>query len=245
MIVRVVQELMDPVDFTRSQKDRAGALAKLNETLVRERIEAYLDGAGQCHVRTAAGTSAAVDVRARAFTQKDRETRAKWADYLDTGSEDDFTEKYSSRFYRAAGFSASPSQVTQQAARVRQGPLDEVSAPHFALHLLRVASEERKAGLGGQTKTGNENITEALNQIRMALQNPVLDTEVNRKVLIDHVYLIASGDIAKAARNFLVEKLDAEQRRQLIFMDRSEILDLLILTNMELPSPQSDPDVPF
>jgi hypothetical protein len=114
---------------------------------------------------------------------------------------------------------------------------------HFIYFGLQV--KKGKLDSAGKTKSTNENITEALNQIRMALQNPVLDTEVNRKVLIDHVYLIASGDITKAARNFLVEKLDTEQRRQVIFMDRSELLDLLILTNMELPSEPGDPEFPF
>jgi hypothetical protein len=79
----------------------------------------------------------------------------------------------------------------------------------------------------------------------MALAHPVTDTEVNRKVLIDHVYLIASGEITKAARQLLLQELDKEQRRHLIFMDRAELLDLLVLTNLELPSASSDDDSSF
>ena len=72
-----------------------------------------------------------------------------------------------------------------------------------------------------------------------------MDPEVNRKVLIDHFFLIASGDITKRARNFLGEHLDVEARRQVLFMDRDEILNLLIFTNLELPITPSDPDIPF
>src|SRR5262249_41629394 len=49
----------------------------------------------------------------------------------------------------------------------------------------------------------------------------------------------------KAARNLLLKQLDQEQRRQLIFMDRAELLDLLVLTNLDLPSAPSDPEIPF
>jgi hypothetical protein len=79
----------------------------------------------------------------------------------------------------------------------------------------------------------------------MSLQNAIFDPEVNRKVLIDHVYLVASCDITKPARAFLGEKIDLEQRRQVIFMDRSELLDLLIYTNLELPVTEHETEISF
>lgn len=114
------------------------------------------------------------------------------------------------------------------------------------LHFIYFGIQVKRGKLdsSGKTKPGNQNITEALNQIRMALADPVLDPEVNRKVLIDHVYLVASGEITKAAKKLLVEQLDNDQRRQVIFMDRSELLDLLVLTNMVIPA-SGEPDFTF
>jgi hypothetical protein len=237
LIVRVIQELMDPVDFRRSKSlDLDKAFAVLNETLSREKLEAYRDGAGQCHLRSASGTSAVVDIRARAFSQKDRERRAKWETYLDTSSEDDFTLKVLVPLFQSLGYQRI--SVAGHKDKLLEFGKDlwmklRLPTSHFIYFGIQVKTG--KLDSAGKTKPGNENITEALNQIRMALQDPVTDTEVNRDVLIDHVYLIASGEITKTARQLLLEQLNREQRRQLIFMDRSELLDLLVLTNMELP----------
>jgi hypothetical protein len=79
----------------------------------------------------------------------------------------------------------------------------------------------------------------------MALADPVTDPEINRAVLIDHVYLICSGEITKAAQRLLLQQLDKEQRRQLIFMDRADLLNLLVTTNLGLPADPSNPDITF
>jgi hypothetical protein len=59
----------------------------------------------------------------------------------------------------------------------------------------------------------------------MAIAHPIFDPEANRKVLLDHIFLISAGEITRGARTFLVENLDAGQRRHIIFMDRDEFLD--------------------
>ncbi len=197
-------------------------------------------------MRTAAGTSAGIDVRARAFTQKDRETRAKWAGYLDHASEDDFTEKVLVPLLQSCGFQ----RITVAGHKDKGLEFGKdlwmkyrLPTTHFIYFGIQV--KKGKLDSAGRTKDGNANVTEALNQIRMSLQNAIFDPEVNRKVLIDHVYLVASGDITKPARAFLGEKLDLEQRRQVIFMDRSELLDLLIYTNLELPVEEHESEISF
>lgn len=246
LIVRVIQELMDPLELRRSNVDATKALEVLNETLSREKLQAYLDGAGQCHVRSTVGTSAVVDVRTRAFSQKDRETRAKWETYLDESSEDDFTVKVLVPLLQSLGFQRI--SLAGHKDKLLEYGKDlwmklRLPTSHFIYFGIQV--KKGKLDSSGKTRPGNENITEALNQIRMALADPVTDTEVNRQVLIDHVYLIASGEITKAARNLLLKQLDLEQRRQLIFMDRAELLDLLVLTNLDLPAQPGPPDIPF
>ena len=75
-----------------------------------------------------------------------------------------------------------------------------------------------------------------------------------RRVLVDHAFIVAGGEITKAARNWLGERLDASKRSQVMFMDREDILNLFIVTNVPLPAaalpPSSkdrflDDEIPF
>jgi hypothetical protein len=66
------------------------------------------------------------------------------------------------------------------------------------------------------------------------LGHPIFDTETNRKHLLDHVFIISAGVITKAARNYLIEQLDKEARRHILFMDRDEILTLAVDTGFSL-----------
>lgn len=59
----------------------------------------------------------------------------------------------------------------------------------------------------------------------MAIDHPLFDPDLGRKVLLDHIFVITAGEITRAARTWIVEHLDASQRRHIIFMDRSEFLD--------------------
>jgi hypothetical protein len=83
----------------------------------------------------------------------------------------------------------------------------------------------------------------------MAIDHPIFDSDTNRKVLLDHLYLISAGEITRAARTWVVEQLDAGQRRHIIFMDRDEFLDqsARILLDLRLDSPMAitDEDIPF
>jgi hypothetical protein len=54
-------------------------------------------------------------------------------------------------------------------------------------------------------------------------------------VLVDHAFIVAGGEITKPARNWLGNKLDAAKRSQIMFMDRDDILNLFIVTNLPLP----------
>jgi hypothetical protein len=61
------------------------------------------------------------------------------------------------------------------------------------------------------------------------------DPELNRRVLVDHAFIVAGGQITKQARNCLGNKLDALKRSQVMFVDRDDILNLFIVTNLPLP----------
>jgi hypothetical protein len=63
--------------------------------------------------------------------------------------------------------------------------------------------------------------------LTLTIDHPIFDPEANRKVLLDHLFLISAGEITRVARMWLVEQLDAGHRRHIIFMDRDEFLDRL------------------
>jgi hypothetical protein len=67
---------------------------------------------------------------------------------------------------------------------------------------------------------------------------------------VDHAFIVAGGEITKAARNWLGGKLDASKRSQIMFMDRDDILNLFVANNLPLPAaalpaPSLDDELPF
>lgn len=54
-------------------------------------------------------------------------------------------------------------------------------------------------------------------------------------MLVDHAFIVAGGEITKQAKNWLGGKLDATKRSQILFMDREDILNLYVVSSLELP----------
>jgi hypothetical protein len=52
---------------------------------------------------------------------------------------------------------------------------------------------------------------------------------------------VAGGEITKAARAWIGNKLDASQRRSIMFMDRDDILNLYVVTNLPVPGDSAQP----
>ena len=93
-----------------------------------------------------------------------------------------------------------------------------------------------KLDAAGMSKSGTANVAEMLNQVSMMLAHEIFDPETNRRVLVDHAYIVAGGEITKAARNWLGEHLDRSKRSQIMFMDREDILNLFVVTSLPLPA---------
>lgn len=86
----------------------------------------------------------------------------------------------------------------------------------------------------------------------MMLGHEIFDPEIGKRALVDHAFIVAGGEITKAARNWLGSKLDASKRSQIMFMDRDDILNLYVVMNLPLPAgalPKTEPadndDLPF
>ena len=103
-------------------------------------------------------------------------------------------------------------------------------------HYLYFAAQVKKGKLDSAGKSGNTNISEVLNQIRMVLNYPIWDPETNKRVLVDHVFIISAGQITKQAKTWLGQRLDIDSRRQVIFLDRDDILNLAVGMALRLQS---------
>lgn len=117
-------------------------------------------------------------------------------------------------------------------------------------HVLYFGIQAKKGKLDASGRS-TENIAEILNQTTMMLGHEIFDPEVSRRVLVDHAYIVAGGEITKSARNWLGQRLDATKRSQIMFMDRDDILNLFVAANVALPKdaqPLSDgfeDEIPF
>lgn len=121
-------------------------------------------------------------------------------------------------------------------------------------HVLYFGIQAKKGKLdaAGSSKGSNSNVAEIHNQLLMMLGHEIFDPETSKKVLVDHAFIVAGGEITKQARNWLGGKLDATKRSQILFMDRDDILNLYVTSSLPLPAsampaPSSyvDDDIPF
>jgi hypothetical protein len=186
-----------------------------------------------------------LDIEHRVWSQKDLERKKAWEAYLAKASEDEFTQNLLVPLLQQCAFRRI--YVAGHKDKALEFGKDiwmklQLPTSHFIYFGVQV--KKGKIDAAGKTKADHENITEVLTQARMAMSHPIWDPELNKRVLIDHVYIVASGEITKQARQLLGEKLDIEGRRQIIFMDKDDVITLAVQTNMPLPTEISDDDEP-
>jgi hypothetical protein len=226
-ILRALQELMDPTEFARLEMNIGPAMEELNVVLRREGLEAFLDGANTCQLRAGEVASAIPAAPTPGFSKQELERRQEWDEFLRNAREDDFTEKALLPLLLHGGFQrVSAAGHRDKALEFGRDIWMKLRIPTGHWIYFGVQVKAGKLDSAGRAKDGNENISEVLNQVRMALDTEVWDPDINKTVLVDHVYVVASGTITKAARRLLGEKLNRESRRHIIFMDRDDILAL-------------------
>jgi hypothetical protein len=258
-LCRVISELFDQDDFER-YNDRGGvspehladvqlALASFNKLVQRAGLIAYLDESGRCYLRsTGTGMSSASFSQAtRPLSQEEIVQRQKLANFLDKASEDEFTERVLVPLFQRLGFRrVSPSGHTEKTLEFGKDLWMKYQLP--TSHYIYCCAQIKKDKIDA-SGAGGKNVATVLNQARMAIDHPIFDPEANRKVLLDHLFLISAGEITRAARTWLVEQLDQGQRRHIIFMDRDEFLDqsarILLDLRLESPAWLTDEDIPF
>lgn len=251
---RVIATLMDPGDAVNEGPERPGALALLNTALSREGFDAFYGPDKQCHLRhtgTGAVAGAATSPH-RPFTEAERRRRALLTLYLEGASEDELIGEVLLPLFRQLGFH----RVTAAGHKDKALEYGKDVWMKFTLptqHVLYFGIQAKKGKLdaAGVSHALNVNVAEIHNQAVMMLGHEIFDPEIGKRVLVDHAFIVAGGEITKAARNWLGNKLDASRRNQIIFMDRDDILNLFVVTNVPLPKgalPTPEPvddDPPF
>jgi len=178
--------------------------------------------------------------------------KALLVNHLDTISEDELIEEVLLPLFRQLGFH----RITVAGHKDKALEYGKDIWMKYVLptqHVLYFGIQVKKGKLdsSGMSKGGNINIAEIHNQALMMLGHEIFDPEIGKRVLVDHAFIVAGGEITKAAKNWLAGKLDETKRSQIIFMDRDDILNLFIVNNLPLPKgavieekPSAD-DLPF
>lgn len=236
---QVIRRLMDQEDAANEEAGRPMALAQLNAALAREGYEAFYSSDKHCYLRhVATNTLAGPGPNPhRPFSRTETERRDQLTAWLASASEDELIEELLLPLFRQVGFH----RITAAGHRDKALEYGKDVWMRYTLptqHVLYFGLQAKKGKLdaAGATRSGNANIAEVHHQVLMMLAHEVFDPESSRRVLVDHALIVAGGEITKAARNWLGNALDASKRSQILFMDRDDILNLFVVTNLPLPS---------
>ena len=253
---QVIATLMDMGDARPPDPERSTALDRLNKSLRREGFEAFYAPDRRCylkHVGTGAIAAPAPNPH-RPFSKQEAEGRELLAAWLDKASEDQLIGEVLMPLFRQLGFHrVTAAGHKDKALEYGKDIWMRFQLPTQQFLYFGLQAKRDKLDAAGMSKNGSTNVAEMLNQVTMMLAHEIFDPETNRRVLVDHAYIVAGGEITKAARNWLGEHLDRSKRSQIMFMDRDDILNLFVVTSLPLPAgalPQppaatSDDDIPF
>lgn len=236
--IHVLRILMQKSDAEKSDHDRALALEELNKPLNREGYEAFYGEDDTLYIRHI-GTKTLSNIITnphRPFTPNEIRRREQLTEYLNKCSEDELIEEVLLPLFRQLGFH----RITAAGHKDKALEYGKDIWMRFILptqHILYFGIQAKKGKLdaSGNSRASNSNIAEIHNQVLMMLGHEIFDPETSRKVLVDHAFIVAGGEITKQAKNWLGEKLDASKRSQILFMDRDDILNLYVVSNLPLP----------
>ena len=236
---RAIDRLMDKADAVNEGSDRPGALDLLNTTLQREGFAAFYGEDGRCYPRHVPSNTLASPAPNphRPFSAAEVARRDQLTSYLDKASEDELIEEVLLPMFRQLGFHRiTAAGHKDKALEYGKDVWMKYVLPTQHVLYFGIQAKKGKIDSSGVSKTGNANVAEIHNQLLMMLGHEIFDPEIGKRVLVDHAFIVAGGEITKAARNWLGNKLDATKRSQVMFMDRDDILNLFVVTNLPLPS---------
>ena len=218
-LLTVISELFEPDDFEKANA-RGGspitvdaALEGLNKLLKRQGLVAYLHEGGKCFLHnTGSGVDSVNIGRApRPLSKEETEQRERLKAFLDSASEDEFTERVLVPLFQRLGFHrVSMAGHVEKTLEFGKDLWMKYQLP--TSHWLYFCVQVKRDKIDSTGSSGGKNVSTVLTQARMAIDHPIFDPEPNRKVLLDHIYIISANEITRAARNWIIENLDAGQR---------------------------------
>ena len=211
--VRIIRRVLDKGEAQEGDEDRSKALAALNIVLAREGWEAFYDehGIGQLrHIAT--NTVAQVANPHRPLTPSELERKDQLIAYLDKCSEDELIEEVLLPLFRQLGFHrVTAAGHKDKALEYGKDVWMKYTLP--TLHVLYFGIQAKKGKLdsAGMSKGGVKQYRRDTESGTMMLGHEIFDPELNRRVLVDHAFIVAGGEITKQARNWLGEQAGRDE----------------------------------
>ena len=173
--------------------------------------------------------------RDRPLTQGQQNKKDVLSDFLDEYSEDELIQEILLPLFRHIGFHRveAPGHKDKSLEYGKDMWMSYVLPTQRVIY-FGIQVKKGKLDASGVSKSSNSNIAEVFNQALMMLGYEIFDPEINKKVLIDHAFIISGGEITKQAKNWIVENLHNSKRSQILFMDKEEILNLYVKNNILL-----------
>ncbi|MEU3087027.1 hypothetical protein ACWCQ0_01100 [Streptomyces massasporeus] len=237
---RMIERLMDPADAKNEGEGRPGALSLLNASLKHEGFEAFYAEDGRCYVRhiPTNTVSAPGPNPHRPFTASELKRREQLVSFLDAASEDELTEQVLLPLFRQLGFERiTAAGHKDKALEYGKDVWMKYTLPTTHVLYFGLQVKRGKLDASGASRGSNANVAEIHNQALMMLGHEIFDPEIAKRVLVDHAIIVAGGEITKAARAWIGNALDASKRSQILFMDRDDVLNLFVVTNLPMPDP--------
>ena len=219
------------------------AIKRLNRSLGREGLEAYYADDQVCYLRNSKTRKSARPARKaeRALTPEEKLSQTNLLSYLNSASEDDITENVILPLFQELGFRRiSVAGHKDKALEFGKDLWMKFTLPTRNVLYFGVQVKRGKIDAAGKTKGTNSNVAEILNQIGMMLGHVRFDPDINKRRLVDHAFIVSGGEITKQARQWLGERLDLSQRSQIMFLDRSDLLQLFVTHALEVPNLEKD-----
>lgn len=224
----------------------------LAAALAREGFEPFYADDKKCYLRHIATNTIAMAQPNphRPFSAAELARREQLVTFLDSASEDKLIEEILLPLFRQLGFHRiTAAGHKDKALEYGKDIWMKYTLPTQHVLYFGIQAKKDKLDASGMTKGSNANIAEIYNQVLMMLGHEVFDPEIGKRVLVDHAFIVAGGEITKQARNWLGNKLDTTKRSQVMFMDREDILNLYAVTTLQVPAKLSsvtdDDDFPF
>lgn len=142
--------------------------------------------------------------------QKKKKTQ-KLSDFLKLCSEDNLIQDILLPLFKHIGFRrVTVAGHKDKALEYGKDMWMSYVLPTHHIIYFGIQAKKGKLGTSGISKSSNSNLAEVYHQTLMMLGHEIFDPEINKKVLVDHGFIIAGGEITKQAK-----KLDSRKARYL------------------------------